>query len=105
MEGFRRERLRERRLQSGSSQRDLAEKSGVGQDTISGIEAGHRDPRPSTLRKLAEALNVEVRDFFAEAAVATSEPKEGEVVGGPLAAPLSSPEGQQWLRGREREGR
>ncbi len=58
--------LKEIRRQKGLSQKDLADESGVGQDTISGIESGRHEPRPSTLRKLAAALDVEVADFFRE---------------------------------------
>ena len=58
------ETLKEFRRQKGLSQKDLADISGVGQDTISGIESGRHEPRPSTLRKLAESLDVEVADFF-----------------------------------------
>lgn len=58
------------RLQKGLSQQELADESGVGQDTISGIESGRHEPRPSTLRKLAAALEVEVVDFFRESAPA-----------------------------------
>jgi transcriptional regulator with XRE-family HTH domain len=65
--------LREFRRQKGWSQKDLADASGVGQDTISGIERGQHEPRPSTLRKLAEALNVEVSDFFREPALPKAE--------------------------------
>jgi transcriptional regulator with XRE-family HTH domain len=61
--------VKEIRRRKGWSQKDLAEKSGVGQDTISGIESGRHEPRPSTLRKLADALDVEVADFFREPAV------------------------------------
>jgi transcriptional regulator with XRE-family HTH domain len=65
------------RRRKGWSQKDLAEESGVGQDTISGIESGRHEPRPSTLRKLADALDVEVADFFREPAVPLVEaPKE-----------------------------
>ena len=60
------EALRRRRRRKGLSQKDLANASGVGQDTISGIESGRHEPRPSTLRKLADALNVEVADLFRE---------------------------------------
>ena len=60
--------LREFRRRRGWSQKDLADSSGVGQDTISGIESGRHEPRPSTLRKIAEALEVEVVDFFTEPA-------------------------------------
>ncbi len=62
------ETLREFRRRKGWSQKDLANESGVGQDTISSIETGTHEPRPSTLRKLAEALGVEVADFFREPA-------------------------------------
>jgi len=65
--------LREFRRQKGWSQKDLADASGVGQDTISGIEKGRHEPRPSTLRKLAEALDVEVADFFREPALPKAE--------------------------------
>jgi transcriptional regulator with XRE-family HTH domain len=58
--------LRELRRRKGLSQKDLAGKSGVGQDTISGIESGRHQARPSTLRKLADALGVEVEDLFRE---------------------------------------
>ena len=61
--------VKEIRRRKGWSQKDLAEESGVGQDTISGIESGRHEPRPSTLRKLADALGVEVADFFREPAV------------------------------------
>lgn len=58
------EALKDLRRRKGWSQKDLSEHSGVGQDTISGIESGRHEPRPSTLRKLAGALDVEVADFF-----------------------------------------
>jgi transcriptional regulator with XRE-family HTH domain len=63
------ERLAELREQKALTLRDLEEVSGVGADAISKIENGHRKPRPSTLRKLARALGVEVEDFFREPAV------------------------------------
>jgi transcriptional regulator with XRE-family HTH domain len=56
--------LREHRRQRGWSQEDLSKAAGVGQDTISTIESGRHEPRPSTLRKLARAFNVEVADLF-----------------------------------------
>ena len=69
--------VKEIRRRKGWSQKDLAEESGVGQDTISGIESGRHEPRPSTLRKLADALDVEVADFFREPAVPLDEaPRE-----------------------------
>jgi transcriptional regulator with XRE-family HTH domain len=82
--------VKEIRRRKGWSQKDLAEESGVGQDTISGIESGRHEPRPSTLRKLADALDVEVADFFREPAVPLAEaPRE--------AGPLSF---SRWLEER-----
>jgi transcriptional regulator with XRE-family HTH domain len=60
------ETLKDIRLQHGLSQVDLSVLSGVAQNTISDIETGRRDPRPSTLRRLAKALSVEVGDFYPE---------------------------------------
>lgn len=62
------QRLKEERLRKGWSQRDLARETGVNADTISGIETRQHEPRPSTLRKLAEGMNIEVADFFQERA-------------------------------------
>ena len=64
------QRLREERLRSGWSQKDLARESGTNVDTVSSIETGQHEPRPSTLRKLARALGIEVRDLFEERALA-----------------------------------
>jgi len=77
------EALKDIRRRHGLSQVDLSNRSGVAQNTISDIETGRREPRPSTLRKLARSLGVEVADFYPE----TSHPKG--------SAP-SSPE--EWLR-------
>jgi transcriptional regulator with XRE-family HTH domain len=55
-----------RRLK-GLSQVELAELAGVSAYTVTEIETGHREPRGSTLRKLAAALDVEVADFFPKA--------------------------------------
>ncbi len=68
--------VKEMRRRRGWSQKDLAKASGVGQDTISGLESGRHEPRPSTLRKIASALDVEVADLFQE-------------IGSPKVAPLS----------------
>lgn len=59
--------LRNIRLRRGLSQADLSAKAGVAEYTISEIEAGKRTPRPSTLRKLAQGLGVEVADLYGEA--------------------------------------
>jgi transcriptional regulator with XRE-family HTH domain len=67
------QRLKEERQLKGWSQRDLARETGVNPDTISGIETEQHEPRPSTLRKLAEGLGLEVRDFFREPVVPLAE--------------------------------
>jgi DNA-binding XRE family transcriptional regulator len=75
------QRLREERQLRGWSQRDLARATGVNPDTISGVETEQHEPRPSTLRKLAEGLGLEVRDFFAEPALPKAEaPETGQDV-------------------------
>jgi transcriptional regulator with XRE-family HTH domain len=51
--------------------RALAKESGVGLATLVRLEAGTFDPRLSTLRKLANALNVSVCVLLGE------EPKKG----------------------------
>jgi transcriptional regulator with XRE-family HTH domain len=63
------ERLAELRERRALTLRELAEMSNVAADTINQIELGHRKARPSTLRKLARALDVEVADFFKEPAL------------------------------------
>ena len=40
--------------------------SGVAYDTIHALETGKQQPRPSTLRRLAEALEVSPDVFFAD---------------------------------------
>lgn len=51
-------KLRQIRERKGLSQRDLSERSGVAQATISNLEKG-RPSRFVTMRKLAAALEVE----------------------------------------------
>jgi transcriptional regulator with XRE-family HTH domain len=71
------ERLAELRESQALTLRDLAERSGVDANTINQVELGHRKPRPSTLRKLAKALDVEVREFFEEPVPLGEAPVEG----------------------------
>ncbi len=56
--------LRDLRYRRGLSQVELAALSGVGQDTISTTENGKHRPYPSTLRKLARALGVEIEELL-----------------------------------------
>ena len=57
--------LRQWRELRGLTQRELAAKSGVSVRSIAGYEAG-AGVRPNTARKLAEALDIEVVNFYAE---------------------------------------
>lgn len=49
--------LKRKRLEALLSVRELSERSGVSQDTITKIENGHRRGRGLTLRKLYSVLN------------------------------------------------
>lgn len=81
------DRLAELRERRALTLRELSEMSDVAADTINQIELGHRKARPSTLRKLAKALDVEVREFFEEPALPKAEaPEAGHPVGHPKAA-------------------
>ncbi len=64
------DRLAELRERRALTLRELSEMSGVAADTINQIELGHRRARPSTLRKLARALEVDVEEFYAEPTLA-----------------------------------
>ena len=106
------ERLAELREQRALTLRELSAMSGVAADTINQIELGHRKPRPSTLRKLAKALGVEVADFFQEPKTpkALSAPKSPDDLRDFLEAQVGSswlalPEDEwdNWWRGVSRE--
>jgi transcriptional regulator with XRE-family HTH domain len=71
------ERLAELRERRALTLRELGKMSGVAADTINQIELGHRKARPSTLRKLARALKIDVQEFYAEPAIPKAEaPRE-----------------------------
>ena len=57
------EKLRETRKRKLLTQEQLAERSGVGIATIVRIERNQVEPRGSTIRKLAEALDVEPEEL------------------------------------------
>ena len=54
--------LREIRLSQALSQRDLAQKAGVAPKTIVDLELRRQEPQLRTIRRLAEALGVNVVD-------------------------------------------
>jgi transcriptional regulator with XRE-family HTH domain len=57
-------RLRELREGQGMSMRALAQKSGLSANALSMIERGRASPSVSTLNKLAEALGIQMAQFF-----------------------------------------
>ncbi len=57
------EKLRETRKRKLLTQQQLAERSGVGIATIIRVERNQVEPRGSTIRKLAEALEVEPEEL------------------------------------------
>ncbi len=94
------ERLAELRERRALTLRELAEMSGVAADTINQIELGHRKARPSTLRKLARALEIDVQEFYAEPALGKAEAPRG--AGRTLAVFLNERCGHAYLAlGRE----
>ena len=58
------QRLRELRVQRALSLRALGERSGVTFATINNLENRHRPARLVTIRKLAEALDVEPKELM-----------------------------------------
>lgn len=57
-------RLKEILKEKGISGKDLAEKVDVSENTISFISTGKTQPRFELLRKIAEALGVDIRELF-----------------------------------------
>ncbi|MDR0908331.1 MAG: helix-turn-helix domain-containing protein [Spirochaetaceae bacterium] len=58
------ENIKRFRSRQGFSQEQLAEKAGLSTNYLSAIETARKWPYPETLSNLAEALNVNVGDFF-----------------------------------------
>ena len=58
--------LRNLRELRALSQRELAAKSGLSVTTVNRIEIGERKPMPRTIRKLAEALEVQPEELLSE---------------------------------------
>ena len=51
------------RMRRAMTQAELAEKAGVGVNTIVRIERNQTEPRPPTIRKLAEALRIDTSEL------------------------------------------
>jgi len=57
-------RLRRLRRERALSQRELSRMTGIAFDTISRLETGKQQAQPRTIRKLADALDVEPRELM-----------------------------------------
>jgi len=57
-------RLRELLKEKNMTGKQLAEQVGISTVAVSKIVSGNSFPRPEVLRKIAEALDVELRDLF-----------------------------------------
>ena len=57
------ERLKTLRTEHVLTLRELAEAAGVSKDTIWRLENGHSEAHPSTIRKLAKALDVQPKEL------------------------------------------
>jgi transcriptional regulator with XRE-family HTH domain len=68
--------LREQRELHGLSQSELARAAGVSRDSISNYETGQREAWPSTAKKLADALDVDIADIASPKVQAPSSPDE-----------------------------
>ncbi len=53
------EKLRQLRIERAMTQEELAQAAGIGKNTVNRLETNITEPRPPTLRKLAQALEVD----------------------------------------------
>jgi transcriptional regulator with XRE-family HTH domain len=60
------EKLKRLRTLNALTQAELAQRAGLTTAAVARIERDEAEPRPSTLRKLAEALDVRPRDLIEE---------------------------------------
>jgi transcriptional regulator with XRE-family HTH domain len=77
-------RLKRLRLRQALSQRDLAGLAGITQSTVLRLENGRHPPLPSTIRKLARALEVTPADLTRPESTSHPNPTNGPA---PLARP------------------
>jgi transcriptional regulator with XRE-family HTH domain len=64
------------------SQRELSERSGIASSYLSRIENRRLEPRPKTLRRIAEALGVPLSDLFREGRAGQAVPRCAITVSG-----------------------
>lgn len=59
-------RIRKIRIEKGISQQELANIANFSQSFLANVESGKKKPSLLTILRIAEALNVNPRDFFSE---------------------------------------
>jgi DNA-binding XRE family transcriptional regulator len=62
--------VRDARMRKGETQKSLAEKALVVEQTVINVEQGHTQPRMTTVRRLAAALGVPVNELLRKKEVA-----------------------------------
>lgn len=65
--GVRTFRIQELREAAGISKAELARRAGINERTVRKIEAGNHQPSITTAHKIAEALEVDFLELFADA--------------------------------------
>ncbi|MBZ5544822.1 MAG: helix-turn-helix transcriptional regulator [Acidobacteriia bacterium] len=65
-------RILQARTQKNLSQSELSRRSGIASSYLSRIENRRLEPRPKTLRKIADALGVPLAELFREGSAASS---------------------------------
>ena len=60
------DRLRTLRIRRALTQQELAEKAGISKNALNRIELSKAEPHMSTLRRLAQALNVDPTELVGE---------------------------------------
>lgn len=58
------DRIKEARIANKMTQKELAEKIGVGATTVTGYEKGNSEPNMLTFRKIMDVLNVDANFLF-----------------------------------------
>lgn len=90
------EKIRKIRKMKGFSILDLKEKTGLSKSTISDLENGKSSPTAETLQKIADALEVDIREFFNSSDNADNHDKLDDLL-------LNFPEGVYVLRRASKE--
>ena len=67
-------RIKELLKEKGTTSKDLATRLQVTPATVSNINNGNHFPKPELLKKIAEVLDVDIRELFIQTKESTGEP-------------------------------